>query len=42
MEYARYAPCPLEVQDQLIMDYQRSLGNVPDEKSADKKKKRNK
>ncbi|XP_031619076.1 elongation factor G, mitochondrial [Contarinia nasturtii] len=39
MEYARYAPCTADLQEQLIMDYQRSLGNIPD---ADKKKKKNK
>lgn len=35
MEYARYAPCTPDVQQQLIIDYQKSLGI-----DVDKKKKR--
>lgn len=35
MEYARYAPCSSEIQEQLILDYQRSQGI-----DVDKKKKK--
>nr|CAH7750430.1 unnamed protein product [Callosobruchus chinensis] len=38
MEYSRYAPCLPEVQDMLILEYQRSMGLVTDQ---DKKKKKN-
>ncbi|GLV37897.1 mitochondrial translation elongation factor G 1 [Carabus blaptoides fortunei] len=37
MEYSRYSPCLPEVQDQLILEYQRSMGLLPDK--AQKKKK---
>lgn len=37
MEYSRYSPCLPEVQDQLIQEYQRSMGLLPDK--AQKKKK---
>lgn len=36
MEYARYAPCTAEVQEQLIMDYQRSQGIDVDKKKKKK------
>ncbi|KAK5646202.1 hypothetical protein RI129_004666 [Pyrocoelia pectoralis] len=37
MEYSRYSPCPLELQEKLMEEYQRSLGITPDK--AQKKKK---
>lgn len=38
MEYCRYSPCPIEVQEKLIEEYQRLQGIVPE---ASKKKKKN-
>lgn len=38
MEYSRYIPCLLEIQEKLVQDYQRSMGILPEK---DKKKKRN-
>lgn len=38
MEYSRYIPCLPEVQEKLILDYQRSTGQVTEK---DLKKKRN-
>ncbi|KAB0790774.1 hypothetical protein PPYR_08543 [Photinus pyralis] len=37
MEYSRYSPCPAELQEKLIEEYQKSLGILPDK--AQKKKK---
>lgn len=38
MEYSRYSPCTIEVQEKLIQDYQRSMGILPEK---EKKKKKN-
>lgn len=38
MDYSRYSPCLPEVQEKLILEYQKSMGIVPEK---DKKKKRN-
>ncbi|XP_066255295.1 elongation factor G, mitochondrial [Euwallacea similis] len=38
MEYSRYIPCLPEVQEKLILEYQRTMGQVPEK---DVKKKRN-
>ncbi|KAF5291872.1 hypothetical protein FQA39_LY14209 [Lamprigera yunnana] len=37
MEYSRYSPCLPELQEKLIEDYQRSLGNVSDKIQKKKK-----
>ncbi|KAK4879252.1 hypothetical protein RN001_007398 [Aquatica leii] len=37
MEYSRYSPCPLDLQEKLIDEYQRSLGNIPDKEQKKKK-----
>ncbi|KAF5269224.1 hypothetical protein FQR65_LT02525 [Abscondita terminalis] len=37
MEYSRYSPCPPELQEKLIEEYQRSLGNIPDKVQKKKK-----
>lgn len=36
MEYSRYSPCLPEVQEKLVLEYQKSMGLIPD-----KKKKKN-
>ncbi|XP_050302802.1 elongation factor G, mitochondrial [Anthonomus grandis grandis] len=38
MEYCRYIPCLPDVQERLIMEYQKATGQVPDVKEAKKKK----
>lgn len=38
MEYSRYSPCLPEVQEKLILEYQKSMGLLPDK---EKKKKKN-
>ncbi|CAH1175730.1 unnamed protein product [Phaedon cochleariae] len=38
MEYSRYSPCMPEVQEKLILEYQKSMGMVPEK---DKKKRKN-
>lgn len=37
MEYSRYSPCSLELQEKLIEDYQRAMGILPDKEKAKKK-----
>lgn len=41
MEYCRYSPCTQEIQQRLVEEYQRSLGNIPDDKEKEKKKRKN-
>lgn len=36
MEYARYSPCTPDVQEQLVLDYQRSQGIDVDKKKKKK------
>lgn len=38
MEYSKYIPCLPEVQDQLVQEYQKQMGILPEK---DKKKKKN-
>lgn len=38
MEYARYSPCLPEVTEKLVMEYQKSMGILPE---SDKKKRKN-
>lgn len=38
MEYSRYSPCSQDLQQKLVDEYQRSIGNIPDEKEKKKKK----
>lgn len=40
MDYSRYSPCMPEIQEKLILEYQKALGNVS-EKEVSQKKKRN-
>jgi elongation factor G len=40
MEYSRYSPCLPEVQEKLIHEYQRTLGNVAEEKKEKEKQKK--
>lgn len=39
MDYSRYSPCLPDVQEQLITEYQRSMGILPEKEKAQKKKK---
>lgn len=36
MEYSRYSPCLPDVQEKLMDEYQRSIGNIPEEKKKKK------
>lgn len=38
MEYSRYSPCLPDVQEKLILEYQRSQGLITEEKKKEKKK----
>lgn len=38
MEYSRYSPCTPEVQEQIALEYQRSMGLVEPDKQKKKKK----
>lgn len=43
MEYSRYSPCLPEVQEKLVMEYQRSIGLIKeDSKDKEKEKKQRK
>ena len=39
MEYSRYSPCMPELQQKLVMEYQRSQGILPDDEKEKKKRK---
>lgn len=40
MEYCRYSPCSHELQNRLVEEYQRSIGNIPEEKEKEKVRKK--
>jgi hypothetical protein len=42
MEYSRYSPCSMDLQQKLVEDYQRSIGIIPEEKDKEKEKKKRK
>lgn len=42
MEYSRYTPCLPKVQEDIVLEYQKSMGMVEPEKEKDKRRKKDK
>lgn len=41
MDYSRYSPCLPDVQEKLVLEYQKSMGLIPAEKEKEKRKNKN-